>query len=243
MPEDRTAERFFARLESAQRPDEREKIKRYFKMGEGEYGEGDVFLGVRMGDVFRLAREFIDMPPAEIERLLESPVHEARAGALSIMGKQAARASTPPARRRELYELYLRRTDRINNWDLVDLSCHQVIGGYLAGRPRGILDELARSDSMWERRISILSTMYFVSSGELDDTFRIAVILMSDKQDLIHKAVGGMLRECGKKDRGRLLSFLDEYAARMPRTALRYAMEHLDPELRAHYRGMRLPAG
>jgi 3-methyladenine DNA glycosylase AlkD len=239
MPEGVTAEQFVARLEACLMAVEQEKIKRYFKTGEGEYGQGDVFLGVRMADVFRLAKEFIDMPPAELERLLESPVHEVRAGALSIMGKQAARATTPESRRKELYELYLRRTDRINNWDLVDLSCYQVVGGYLLRRPRDVLYQLARSDNVWERRIAIISTLYFVRAGDLDDTFRIATILLSDQHDLIHKAIGTMLRECGKKDQAALLRFLDAHAAEMPRTSLRYTMEHLDPALRAHYRSLR----
>jgi 3-methyladenine DNA glycosylase AlkD len=239
MSADVTAKQFVERLEACRLTGEREKIQRYFKTGKGEYAEGDVFLGVRMGDVFRLAKEFIDMPPAEIEHLLESPVHEVRAGALAIMGKQAARAKTPQGRRKELYDLYLRRTDRINNWDLVDLSCQQVIGAYLFHKPRDVLYELAASESMWERRIAILSTMYFVRAGDLDDTYKIATILLHGDRDLIQKAVGATLRECGEKDRGRLLRFLDEHAALMPRTLLRYATEHLDPELRAHYRNMR----
>jgi 3-methyladenine DNA glycosylase AlkD len=178
------------------------------------------------------------MPPGEIERLLESPLHEVRAGACSIMAKQAARKGTPESRRADLYALYLRRHDRINNWDLVDLAARDVVGGYLADRPRDVLHELARSRNLWERRTAIVATAYFIREGELDDTFQIAEILLDDEEDLIHKAVGGWLREAGKKDRPRLLGFLDEPASKMRRTALRYAIEHLDPELRAHYRGL-----
>jgi DNA alkylation repair enzyme len=137
-----TAESFVHELAQQQSDEELRKIQRYFKSGEGEYGEGDVFLGVRMGDVFKLAKTYIDMAPAEIERLLESPLHEVRAGGCSIMAKQAARKSTPESRRAELYALYLRRHDRIDNWDLVDLAARDVVGGYLRDRPRGVLYEL-----------------------------------------------------------------------------------------------------
>jgi DNA alkylation repair enzyme len=235
---DLTAERFVHDLGEHQSDEELRKIQRYFKSGDGDYGEGDVFLGVRMGDVFKLAKRYIDMPPAEIERLLESPLHEVRAGGCSIMAKQTARKGTPESRRAELYALYLRRHDRINNWDLVDLAARDVVGGHLADKPRDVLYELARSESLWERRTAIVATAWFIRDGELDDTFAIAELLIGDDEDLIHKAAGGWLREAGKKDRPRLLAFLDEHAAEMPRTMLRYAMEHLDPEQRAHYRSL-----
>jgi 3-methyladenine DNA glycosylase AlkD len=199
----------------------------------------DVIVGVRMAQVFALAKEFIDMPPDEIEKLLDSPIYEARVGALSIMGKQAARKRTPDDRRRELYELYLRRTDRIDNWDLVDVSAHQVVGGYLYDKPRDVLYELARSELWWERRIAMFSTMYFVRQGDVEDTFRLAEILVDDDHDLVRKVTGGMLREAGKRDRPRLLDFLDRHSATMPRIALRYAIEHLDVETRGRYLGLR----
>jgi hypothetical protein len=236
-----SAESFVRELREHQSDEHLRKIQRYFKSGAGEYGEGDVFLGVRMGDVFKVAKGYLGMPPAEIERLLESPLHEVRAGGCSIMAKEAARKRTPESRRAELYELFLRRHDRINNWDLVDLAARDVVGGYLADRPRDVLRELARSGNLWERRTAIVATSYFIRKGELDDTFAIAELLLGDEEDLIHKAVGGWLREAGKRDRARLLTFLDEHAAEMPRTMLRYAMEHLDPELRAHYRGLKRP--
>ena len=231
-----TAERFIAELTALRSDDELRKVRRYFKSGEGEYGEGDEFLGVRMGHVLDLAKRLVDMSPAELEKLLESSLHEVRAGACRIMAKQAARKSTPAARRRELFELYLRRHDRINNWDLVDLAARDVVGGYLADKPRNVLYELARSENVWERRTAIYATSYFLRQGELDDTFRIAEILLRDSHDLIQKAVGGWLREAGKRDRSRLLRFLDAHAARMPRTTLRYATEHLEEGLRAQYR-------
>jgi 3-methyladenine DNA glycosylase AlkD len=239
MPVDPTAERFVERLEALRSPEEREKYRRYFKFGEGT---GDEFIGVRMGQVFALAKEFIEMSPGEIEKLLDSPIHEVRTGALSIMDKQARRRKTPESRRKELYDLYLRRTDRINNWDLVDVSCIYVIGGYLFDKPRDILYELARSKNIWERRTAIVSTAYFIRQDDLDDTFKIAELLLGDEEDLIHKATGWMLRAAGASDRQRLLAFLDEHAASMPRTALRYSIENLDPEVRAHYLKMKRTA-
>lgn len=239
MPEDLSAERFVEELNERRSPEQAEKYRRHFKTGEGEYGEGDEFMGVRMGQVFALAKEFVGMPPSEIETLLESPIHEVRAGALSIMDKQGRRKKTPEGRREELFDLYLRRADRINNWDLVDLGAPYVVGRYLSDRPRGVLYELARSENVWERRTAIVATSYFVRQGDLDDTFAIAEVLLGDGHDLIHKAVGGWLREAGKKDRGRLLDFLDTHAATMPRTMLRYAIEHLDGDRRAYYMGLR----
>ena len=201
----------------------------------------DVILGVRMGQVFALAKEFIDLPLTEIGKLLESPLHEARVGGVSIMDFQARRKQTAPARRQELYELYLRRHDRINNWDLVDRAAPHVIGGYLFDfeKPRKILYELARSGDTWERRTAIVSTLYFIGKADVDDAFQIAEILLKDDQDPIHKATGWALRYAGDKDPDRLFAFLDKYAATMPRSALRYAIEHLDKGPRDHYLGMK----
>jgi hypothetical protein len=148
MHENPSAGRFVEDLEAHRSWEQRGKYLRYFKTGEGQYGEGDVFIGVRMGQVFLLAKEYIDMPPVEIEKLLESPVHEIRAGAMSIMDKQGRRKKTPETRRKELFELYLRRTDRINNWDLVDLGAPYVVGRYMFDKPRGALYELARSENV-----------------------------------------------------------------------------------------------
>lgn len=240
MPENITAELFVERLWKLQSDEELAKIQRYFKSGKGQYGEGDKFIGVRMGQLFALAKEFVAMPPLEIEKLLQDNIHEIRAGALSIMDKQARIKKTPESRRKELYELYIRRHDRINNWDLVDVSCIYVVGGYLFEKPRDILYQLAVSDNMWERRTAIVSTAYFLKYGQVDDTFKIAEILLHDEQDLIHKAVGGWIRQAGKnKHRARLLEFLDQFAATMPRTMLRYAIEHLDDAQRKHYMGLK----
>jgi 3-methyladenine DNA glycosylase AlkD len=225
-----TAEEFTRQLQTFQSDDELRKIQRYFKDDDRDH-----FIGVRMLHVFTLAKTFIDLPPAEIETLLDSPIHEARAGALSIMSKQAARKSTPDTRREELFDLYLRRHDRIDNWDLVDLAAPNVIGDYLLGRPREVLYDLARSANPWERRTAIYSTLAFVRKGDVTDTFGIARILLNDPHDLVQKPTGGMLREAGKKDEPALLAFLDIHAAAMPRTMLRYAVERLEPSVRAAY--------
>ena len=232
-----TAKRFIERLKTYQSPTEREKIQRYFKTPSNS--EVDQFIGVRMGQVFSLAKEFIAMTPDEIEKLLESKIHEVRAGGCSIMDKQARSKRTSPAQRKELYDLYLRRHDRINNWDLVDVCAIHVVGGYLFERPRKILYKLARSKNMWERRTSIVSTAYFIRKGDLDDTYKIAEVLLDEKEDLVHKATGWMLRFAGDKDRPRLLRFLDKHAATMPRVALRYSMEHLEKQQRDHYLGLK----
>ena len=229
------AKQFVEKLKAHRSQDELKKIRRYFRSGEGEYGEGDEFIGVRMGQVFALAKDFIEMAPSEIEKLLESPIHEVRAGAVSIMDWQARKKKTPAARRKELFDLYLRRHDRINNWDLVDRSAPYVVGGYLFDKSREILYKLARSKDIWERRTAIVSTYYFIREGDVADTFKIAAILLEDDHDLIHKATGGWLREAGKKDPQKLLSFLNKHAASMPRTALRYAIERLDKKQREHY--------
>ncbi len=243
MPRNLTATQFIECLHAHQSPAELEKIQRYFKSGAGEYGAGDQFMGVRMGQVFALAKEFIDMSPSEIEQLLESPIHEVRAGGLSIMDKQARRKKTPVSRRQELFDLYLRRHDRINNWDLVDVSAPYVVGGYLFDKPRTILYELARSANLWKRRTAIVSTAYFIGQGDTADTFAIAELLLNDDQDLIHKATGGWLRAAGTVDRQQLIGFLDRHAAAMPRTMLRYAIEHLDKERRTYYLNLKKTGG
>ena len=195
----------------------------------------DVILGVRMGQVFALAKEFMDLSLEEIEKLLESRIHEARVGAVSIMDFQARAKKTTEARKKELFDLYIRRHDRINTWDLVDRSAPYVVGGYLFDKPRKILYKLARSKKMPERRTAIVSTGYFIRQGDVQDTFKIAETLIDDEHDLIQKATGWMLRAAGDADRQKLVDFLDQYAASMPRTTLRYATEHFDKKQRDLY--------
>jgi 3-methyladenine DNA glycosylase AlkD len=237
-----TAREFLARLQALAAPAEAEKTARYFKSGEGEYGAGDKFIGVRMGQLFALAKEFSDLPLGEIEKLLDSPIHEARAGALSIMGNISRRKKTSDAERKQLFDLYLRRHDRVNNWDLVDLGALYIVGIYLKDHPRDVLYKLARSKNIWERRTAIVSTGQLIRNGETADTFKIAELLLDDKEDLIHKGTGWMLRAAGQVHRKELLKFLDKHAATMPRTALRYALEKFSKKDREHYMGLKRAA-
>lgn len=209
-------------------------IKRFFKSYKGGYSEGDVFIGAKVPVVRAVCKNYKDMALAQIEKALESPVHEVRLAAVIIMTDQSKKAD--PRHKKALFDLYLRRTDRINNWDIVDLSCRDVVGEYLLDKPRNVLYTLARSDNLWERRIAMVSTWAFIRHGEIDDTFKIAELLLQDKHDLIHKAVGWMLREAGKKvGHTPLKTWLDNHYKHMPRTALRYAIEHFDPAMRQHY--------
>jgi len=234
-----TAKTFTKELEKYQSDKELQKIQRYFKTGENEYGHGDKFIGVKMGQVFAVAKEFGEMPIGEIEKLLESPIHEVRAGAVSLMDKASRDKKISQDRLKEFFELYMRRHDRINNWDLCDLGCLHMTGSYLFDKSRSILYKLAKSKNIWERRTAILSTCYFIRQGELDDTFKIAEVLVRDKEDLIHKATGWMLRFAGTKNAKKLISFLDKYAATMPRTLLRYSIEHFNKKDREYYMNLK----
>jgi hypothetical protein len=231
-----TAAEFTKRLKAMQSNDELRKHKRYFKFDPDSQLKDDYFIGVRMGSIFELAKDFVDMPVSEIEKLIESPIHEIRAGAMSIMGQSAKSKGCTAERLSELNDLYIRRHDRINNWDLVDLAAYYVVGKYLADKPRDILYKLARSKDMWERRTAIVATAHFILKlKQTDDTFAIAEILVNDPEDLVHKGTGWMLRAAGDKDRKRLLTFLDKHAATMPRVLLRYSIEKLDKDQRDHY--------
>lgn len=226
-------------------PEDAAFLQRFFKTGPGQYGEGDVFAGVRVPQTRAVAKRFADLPLTEVRALLDSPVHEHRLAGLVILNSAFARASG--ARRRDepergrLAAFYLEavRDGRVNNWDLVDASAEYVLGEYLADRPRELLTELAGSPVLWERRVAVLSSFAFIKRGDASTTLLLAARLLDDPEDLMHKAVGWMLRETGKRvDRALLLGFLDEHAARMPRTMLAYATEHLDAETRAAYRAV-----
>lgn len=240
MPTKLTAAEFTRRLKALQSDDELRKIQRYFKPGDTKQPKDDYFIGVRMGSIFELAKEYADMPVGEIEKLMESPIHELRAGAMSIMGQCAKGKKCSEDRLKELYELYIRRHDRINNWDLVDLAAYYVVGKHLADKPRDVLYKLARSKNMWERRSAIVATAHFILKlKQTDDTFKIAELLVNDDEDLVNKGTGWMLRAAGEKDRARLLGFLDKHAATMPRVLLRYSIEKLDKKQRDHYLKMK----
>lgn len=225
----RTAGAFLAALESLSSGEELRKYKRAFPLA--RRGR-DRFLGVRMSSVFELARASADLSLAEIEALLDSPWHEARAGAVSVMDFQARQATTTATRRRELYELYLRRHDRIDSWDLVDRAAVYVVGGYLADKPRDPLYVLARSPQAYERRTAIVATMYFAGLGDPRDLLEIATLLADDPDESVQKATGWALRSVGTQA---LESFLDQCAPRLTRMALRYAVEKLPRGARERY--------
>ena len=221
-------------------------VGRFFKCGPGGYGEGDVFIGVTVPAQRAVAREFRDLPLDHVDRLLTSPVHEERLTALLILVDQFTRAlparqkelarSDPQERRKKIFTLYLRRLRFINNWDLVDTSAPRIVGGWLADKPRDLLDRLARSKHLWSRRVAVLATFQYIAQGDSRDAIRIATMLLDDPDDLIHKAVGWMLREVGKRASAATLeNFLERHAATMPRTMLRYAIERLPPLQRARY--------
>lgn len=216
-------------------------MERFFKTGPGGYGEGDRFLGLTVPQVKAALRPFRALPPGELETLLDSPWHEVRTAALEIMAHQARAARTPEDRRRELHELYLRRHDRIDNWDLVDRGARDVVGRWLLAHPDGgaTLDRLAASPTLWERRTAMVATMAYSDAGRVDEVLRVAALLVDDPHDLLHKAVGWLLRCAGDVEPAALLGFLDAHAATMPRTALRYALEHQPDDVRRHYLGLR----
>lgn len=226
-----TAEAFLAALKARASAAGAEKIQRYFKTDAG-------FIGVRMGTVFELAKAAQAMTLNEIERLLESDIHEARAGAVRIMANQSGTKGATAEQVTALAALYLKRHDRIDNWDLVDLGAWHVLGRWVKAQPtRAVLYRLVKSKTQWERRSAILATLAFMKSGGAADAFALAAWLVKDKEDLIHKAVGGALREAGKADRAGLIAFLETHAATMPRVMLRYALEKFTPAERARWMG------
>lgn len=202
------------------------------------FDSSDKVIGVRMGQVFALAKENMHMELDEVGKLLESNIHEARVGAVSIMDFQARNKKTTDERKKELFDLYIRRHDRINTWDLVDRSAIWVVGSYLFDKPRKILYKLAKSKMMSERRTAIVSTLFFIGKDDLDDAYKLAEMMLFDKEDLIHKANGWALRFAGDKDKKRLLKFLDKYAATMPRVTLRYTLEKMDKKTKEYYMGL-----
>ena len=233
MKSDPTAAQMLEVLREKADPSRVPVLQRFFRTQPGEYGEGDRFIGVTVPSVRMLSRRFRDAALDEIDALLHSPIHEARLLALVLMVQAFRRA--PEVGQRKIYTLYLSRTRWINSWDLVDSSAPQIVGAWLAHRSRAPLRKLARSRSLWERRIAMIATMHFIRDGDLTETFAIAESLLADEHDLIHKAVGWMLREAGKRDAAAERRFLARHAARMPRTMLRYAIEKLPERERRKY--------
>ncbi|MBF6211490.1 DNA alkylation repair protein [Nocardia puris] len=241
-----TAVQVRAAVQEAGDPADAVHLQRFFKTGPGEYGEGDVFAGVRVPVTRAIAKRFAALPLSEIDTLLDSPVHEERLAALLILNARFAKASKPRtldvAAQEDMVQLYLAavRRGRVNNWDLVDTSAEHILGPWLLDRPRDLLFELAASDDLWERRVAVLTTFAFLKAGDPSTTLALAEQLLPDRHDLIQKAVGWMLREVGKRvSRPTLTTFLDTHAPTMGRTALSYATEHLTPEERATYRTAR----
>ncbi len=230
------AEDVLRALSSLGDPVRAEGLSRFFKTGPGEYAEGDRFRGIPVPVLRRIARSFENLSLDEAEKLLASPFHEDRLFALLVLMKIYARGDD--AARRKVYALYLRNTPQINNWDLVDLSAPHIVGAFLAQKGRKSLDRMARSRSLWERRIAIVATFHWIRRGAFDETLRIARILLRDPEDLIQKAVGWMLREVGKRNQEKLEAFLGAHYRQMPRTMLRYAIERLpEPKRRAYLNG------
>lgn len=225
-----TAAEFIRVLNAEKSPAEQKKNQRFY-----EGSTGDKCLGVRMGTIFASAKKFSRMPLKEVEKLFASPYYEIRMGAVSIMDFQAREKKITPEEREALYKLYLRRHKHLNNWDFVDRAAPHVVGGYLFDKSRAPLYKLAKSKDVWERRTSIVATWFFIRQNDISDTFRIAELLVHDKHEMIHKAVGSWIREAGKRDLLMLTNFLDSHAATMPRTMLRYAIEKLDKRQRDYY--------
>jgi len=208
-------------------------LARFFKTGQNQYGAGDVFLGIMVPQQRAVAKNNMDATLAEIQTLLNSKIHEFRLTALLVLILQYAGADYRP--RRNYVDFYLKNTNNINNWDLVDLSAPKILGDYLLSRNRKLLLKLAHSGNLWERRIAIISTLAFIQENQFGDTIKIATILLNDSHDLIHKAVGWMLREVGKRNLETELEFLEEYSARLPRTMLRYAIEKFSESKRKKF--------
>ena len=221
------------RLRAEANPADAVFLQRFFKTAPGQYGAGDKFLGIRVPATRKLAREFADLPLPDVERLLHEPWHEARLLALMLMVDGYERGDS--ATRVKLFRMYLSNTAYVNNWDLVDSSAAGIVGAHLETRSRARLDALSKSGNLWERRIAIIATLWMIRRGEFDDTLRISERLLGDKHDLIHKAVGWMLREVGKRDTAVLEAFLDTHSGRMPRTALRYAIERMSVAQKKRY--------
>jgi 3-methyladenine DNA glycosylase AlkD len=208
-------------------------LQRFFKTGPGEYGEGDVFIGVKVPDLRKVARDLQDIAINDVIVLLESAIHEERLLALLILVRKYVKGNETA--KNEIYKLYLKKTKFINNWDLVDVTAHHIIGDYLMDKDKAPLYKLAKSEDLWERRIAVLATFYFIKHEKYEEILKIAKILLTDKEDLIHKAVGWMLREIGKKDMGTEETFLKQHYKNMPRTMLRYAIEKFPEPKRQKY--------
>ena len=211
-------------------------LQRFFKTGKGEYGEGDIFRGIVVPKQREIAKKYFELPLSELNKLIKSKIHEERLTALLILTYKCDKIKNETIKK-EIYDFYLSNTNYINNWDLVDLSAPKIIGNYLLEHndEKNILYSLSKSNNLWEKRISILATFPFIKAGEYADSIKLAEIFLNEKHDLMHKAVGWMLREVGKKDEKVLIIFLDKHYKEMPRTMLRYSIEKFNEKKRKYY--------
>ncbi|MBM4236813.1 MAG: DNA alkylation repair protein [Firmicutes bacterium] len=219
-------------LQKAVIPGKAKELMRFFKTGPGDYGEGDLFIGVTVPEQRKIARRHHkEIPLAELEKLLQDPCHECRLTALFILRLRYEKEKSAP-QQKKLVQLYLNNLDYVNNWDLVDSSAPYILGPHLYGKDPALLYELADSGNLWRQRVAVLTTAYFIRQGNFDHTLKLAELLLDHPHDLIHKAVGWMLREVGNRDPECELAFLKKHHRRMPRTMLRYAIEKFDPYTR-----------
>jgi 3-methyladenine DNA glycosylase AlkD len=219
-------------------PERAEAAAWFFKTGKGQYGEGDIFIGISNPDLRTICKNYKQLTLSELQELLDSPIHEFRFAALVILVEQMKKINAET--RREIYEFYLDNTQNINNWDLVDCSARDIVGAYLFDKNRSILYDMARTDHLWTQRIAIIATLFFIKKKQFYDTLKISEILLSHKHDLIHKAVGWMLREAWKVGGSEQVeSFLEQNIGRIPRTALRYAIEKMTDERKKYFMTLR----
>jgi 3-methyladenine DNA glycosylase AlkD len=228
-----TAEEIRKQLRKLSNKEKAKDLQRFFKTGPGEYGEGDVFLGIRVPELRKVAKEYQAVTIREVKKLLKSSIHEERLLALLILVRMVSKGNE--TERKKIYELYLKNTRFVNNWDLVDGSAEHIVGAFLMNKSKAPLYHLAESENLWERRISIMSTFHFIKHNQFSETLKISKTLLSDKEDLIHKAVGWMLREIGKRDLLTEENFLEQHYMAMPRTMLRYAIERFSESKRKWY--------
>jgi 3-methyladenine DNA glycosylase AlkD len=220
-------------LKELENPKKAKVLSRFFKTGKGEYGDGDIFLGVMVPETRKVARKHKNLKLVEIQKLLNSKIHEHRLAALLILVEKYSKGDEKE--RKRIFEFYLQNARKVNNWDLVDLSAPKIVGLHLLDKKRAVLRKLAKSKNLWKKRIAIISTFAFIREGDCAETLKISEMLLDDEHDLIHKAVGWMLREVGKKDQKEEEKFLMKHYKKMPRTMLRYAIEKFDKKKREFY--------
>ncbi|MEK7072686.1 MAG: DNA alkylation repair protein [Patescibacteria group bacterium] len=228
-----TAQQVKKELKALGSPQKAKDSSWFFKTGPGQYGAGDIFFGNTVPEQRKISKEYQDLSSSQIQILLNDPYHECRLTALLILVLQFKRGNNEV--QKKIFNFYLKNYKYINNWDLVDTSASHIVGGYLLNKPRSILYQMVKSDNLWKKRIAIVSTLAFIQNNEFTDTLKMAKILLNDQHDLIHKSVGWMLREVGKRDQKILEFFLNQHSGQMPRTMLRYAIERFNEKKRKFY--------